>query len=288
MLIHPQFDPIAFSIPTPLGVLRAHWYGLMYLAAFMQFSFLGRWRIQRGHAPGWTVEALDDLLFFGALGVVIGGRLGQVFFYEPGYYFSQPAEILRVWKGGLSFHGGLIGVLLAMAWCARKHGLAISRNPRTSFGDRTRSWWETTDFIAPLVPLGLAFGRIGNFINGELWGRPADPSLPWAMIFPHVDALPRHPSQLYQALGEGVLLFLLLWLYASRPRPLAAVSGAFLAGYGFFRFAAEYFRTPDDGIFGLSYTVSMGQWLSLPMFAAGILILFLAYRHQPSTSKELS
>ncbi|MBI2308083.1 MAG: prolipoprotein diacylglyceryl transferase [Rhodocyclales bacterium] len=254
MLVHPQFDPIAVAV----GPLAVRWYGLMYLVAFLQFWWLGKRRIERGLAPGFSVKALDDLLFFGVLGVVLGGRLGQVLFYEPGYYLANPLEILAVWKGGMSFHGGFLGVLVAMAFVARKY---------------ERRWLEVTDFIAPLVPLGLAAGRLGNFINGELWGRVADPALPWAMVFPQVDALPRHPSQLYQMAGEGLALFVLLWLYSSRPRGTGAVSGVFLIGYGVFRFLAEYFRTPDEGIFGLSYTVSMGQWLSLPMLVAGIVLL---------------
>jgi phosphatidylglycerol:prolipoprotein diacylglycerol transferase len=261
MLIHPQFDPIAVS----LGPLAVRWYGLMYLVAFAAFYFLGRQRIRRQPDVGWSLEQLDDLLFWGVLGVVLGGRLGQVLFYEPGYYFANPAEILAVWKGGMSFHGGFLGVLVAMAWWGRKNG---------------KSFFTVTDFIAPLVPLGLAAGRIGNFINGELWGRVADASLPWAMIFPQVDSQPRHPSQLYQAGLEGLCLFLLLWLYSARPRPTGAVSGVFLIGYGAFRFIAEYFREPDAGIFGHSYAISMGQWLSLPMVAIGVFILLRA-RRQP-------
>ncbi|RZT76156.1 prolipoprotein diacylglyceryl transferase [Azospira oryzae] len=261
MLIHPQFDPIAVS----LGPLAVRWYGLMYLVAFAAFYFLGRQRIRRRPDGGWSLEQLDDLLFWGVLGVVLGGRLGQVLFYEPGYYFANPAEILAVWKGGMSFHGGFLGVLVAMAWWGRKHG---------------KSFFTVTDFIAPLVPLGLAAGRIGNFINGELWGRVADASLPWAMIFPQVDSQPRHPSQLYQAGLEGLCLFVLLWLYSTRPRPTGAVSGVFLIGYGAFRFIAEYFREPDAGIFGHSYAISMGQWLSLPMVAIGVFILLRA-RRQP-------
>ncbi len=261
MLIHPQFDPIAVS----LGPLAVRWYGLMYLVAFAAFYFLGRQRIQRRPDGGWSLEQLDDLLFWGVLGVVLGGRLGQVLFYEPGYYFANLAEILAVWKGGMSFHGGFLGVLVAMAWWGRKHG---------------KSFFTVTDFIAPLVPLGLAAGRIGNFINGELWGRVADASLPWAMIFPQVDSQPRHPSQLYQAGLEGLCLFVLLWLYSARPRPTGAVSGVFLIGYGAFRFIAEYFREPDAGIFGHSYAISMGQWLSLPMVAIGVFILLRA-RRQP-------
>lgn len=257
MLVHPQFDPVAIAI----GPIAIHWYGLMYLLAFLQFWWLGKLRITRGAAPGWETEALDDLLFYGVLGVILGGRLGQVLFYEPGYYLAHPTEILMVWKGGMSFHGGFLGVLVAMAFIARKY---------------QRSWLDVTDFIAPLVPLGLAVGRIGNFINGELWGRIADPALPWAMIFPQVDNLPRHPSQLYQAGGEGLLLFVLLWFYSAQPRGRGAVSGMFLVGYGCFRFFAEFFRTPDAGIFGLSYEVSMGQWLSLPMIIAGLLLITLA------------
>jgi phosphatidylglycerol:prolipoprotein diacylglycerol transferase len=269
MLIHPQFDPVALS----LGPLAVRWYGLMYLLAFAQFWWLGRRRIQRilKHSPlaqaGWTIPQLDDLMFYGMLGVIVGGRLGQVLFYEPGFYLSHPLEIFAIWKGGMSFHGGFLGVLVAM-WL---------------YGQKTaRTWLDITDFIAPLVPLGLAAGRIGNFINGELWGRVADPALPWAMIFPQVDLLPRHPSQLYQAGLEGLALFVILWLYASRIRPRGAVSGVFLIGYGSFRFVAEYFRAPDDGIFGLSTTVSMGQWLSLPMIVAGVVLLFLSLRKEPA------
>lgn len=264
MLIHPQFNPVAISV----GPLAIHWYGLMYLLAFLQFWWLGKHRIL-SHPQlarnGWTIQQLDDLLFYGVLGVILGGRLGQVLFYEPGYYFSDPARILAIWQGGMSFHGGFLGVLLAMAFCAHKW---------------QRAWLDITDFIAPLVPLGLAAGRVGNFINGELWGRVADPSLPWAMVFPRVDDLPRHPSQLYQAGLEGLLLFALLWIYSGKTRPRGAVSGAFLIGYGCFRFLAEYFRTPDDGIFGLSEVISMGQWLSLPMIVIGVLMLAAAHRRK--------
>jgi phosphatidylglycerol---prolipoprotein diacylglyceryl transferase len=250
MLIHPQFDPVAVS----LGPLAVRWYGLMYLAGFVAFLWLGRRRAASQPWHGMTAQDLDDLLFYGVLGVIAGGRLGQVLFYEPGYYATHPLEILAVWKGGMSFHGGFLGVLAAMALFARKRG---------------RSFFEVTDFIAPLVPLGLGAGRIGNFINGELWGRIASPELPWAMVFPQVDMAPRHPSQLYQAGLEGLALFVLLWWFSRRQRPVGQVSGLFLVGYGAFRFAAEYFREPDAGIFGLSYMVSMGQWLSLPMIVVG-------------------
>jgi phosphatidylglycerol:prolipoprotein diacylglycerol transferase len=254
MLIHPQFDPVAVS----LGPLAVRWYGLMYLAGFVAFLLLGRRRAANQPWHGIDPAALDDLLFYGVLGVILGGRLGQVLFYEPGYYLAHPLEILAVWKGGMSFHGGFLGVLVAMAVWARKTG---------------KTFFQVTDFIAPLVPLGLMAGRIGNFINGELWGRAADPSLPWAMVFPAVDGQPRHPSPLYQAAGEGLALFVVLWWFSARRRPRAAVSGVFLAGYGILRFAAEYFREPDAGIFGHSYLVSMGQWLSLPMIVVGIVLI---------------
>lgn len=255
MLIHPQFDPVAIH----LGPLAIRWYGLMYLLGFLAFLFLGHRRARQQVLNGWLPADVDDLLFYGVLGVVLGGRLGQVLFYEPGFYFSHPLEILAIWKGGMSFHGGFLGVLVAMALWGRKRG---------------RTFFEVTDFIAPLVPLGLAAGRIGNFINGELWGRVAPADLPWAMVFPQVDDQPRHPSQLYEFAGEGLLLFALLWWYSARPRPRGAVSGAFLLGYGLLRFAAEYFREPDAGIFGHSYVISMGQWLSLPMIAIGLYLLF--------------
>ncbi|MDD5248776.1 MAG: prolipoprotein diacylglyceryl transferase [Rhodocyclaceae bacterium] len=254
MLIHPQFNPIAIQ----LGPLAVRWYGLMYLAGFIAFLVLGKQRAQSQPWHGFTPEAVDDLLTWGVFGVILGGRLGQVLFYEPGYYFSHPLEIIAVWKGGMSFHGGFLGVLVAMAWWGRKHG---------------KTFFEVADFVAPLVPLGLMAGRIGNFINGELWGRVADPSLPWAMVFPQVDNLPRHPSPLYEAAGEGLLLFVLLWWYSAKERPRAAVSGMFLIGYGVARSAAEYFREPDAGIFGHSYVISMGQWLSLPMIIVGLIFL---------------
>ncbi|MFN3595068.1 MAG: prolipoprotein diacylglyceryl transferase, partial [Thiobacillaceae bacterium] len=230
MLVHPQFDPIALEI----GPLAVRWYGLMYVLAFAAFYTLARLRMARRPDIDWTLKELDDLLFWGVIGVVVGGRLGQVLFYEPGYYLANPAEILAVWHGGMSFHGGLLGVIAVMLWHARRSG---------------RRFLEVGDFVAPLVPLGLMFGRIGNFINAELWGRPASPHLPWAMIFPNVDDLPRHPSQLYQAALEGLLLFVILWFYTRRPRPVGATSGAFLLGYGALRSLGEFFRTPDDGIF---------------------------------------
>ncbi len=261
MLIHPQIDPVALK----LGPLAIHWYGLMYLLAFGLVILLGRLQIKRRPDLGWTGRDIDDLLFYGILGVVIGGRLGEVLFYQPGYYLQHPGEIIAVWKGGMSFHGGFLGVLVALAWFARKTG---------------RSFWNVADFVAPLVPTGLAAGRIGNFINGELWGRPADAELPWAMVFPHVDDLARHPSQLYQAAGEGLLLFVILWLYAAKPRAAGATSAVFLIGYGVLRFIAEFFRNPDPGIFGvLTLGLSTAQWLCLPMIAAGIGLFVWSRRH---------
>lgn len=264
MLIHPQFDPVAIH----LGPLAVHWYGLMYLLGFGLFLWLGNLRVKSQPWCGWSAKDLDDFLTWAVLGVVVGGRLGEVLFYQPGYYLQHPAEILMVWKGGMSFHGGFIGVLVAMALFARKKG---------------SSFWQVADFVAPLVPTGLAAGRVGNFINGELWGRVAPADLPWAMVFPRVDMLPRHPSQLYQALLEGLALFVILWLFSARRRPVGQVSAVFLIGYGSFRFIAEYFRTPDAGIFGQSDVISMGQWLSLPMIVAGVVLYRWAAR-QPQTA----
>ena len=255
MLVHPQFDPIAIHI----GSYGIHWYGLMYLAGFMTFLWLGRWCIANHSWTAWSPKMLDDILFYGVLGVILGGRLGYVLFYKTTYYFAHPLEILAVWQGGMSFHGGFLGVIIAMALFAHRHKL---------------SWLFITDFIAPLVPPGLAFGRIGNYINGELWGRPSD--VPWAMVFPRVDSLPRHPSQLYEFALEGLLLFALLWLYARKPRPTGMVSGLFLIGYGSFRFLVEFTREPDNFLGLLSLNMSMGQWLSLPMIIGGVLLMLFS------------
>ncbi len=254
MLTHPQFDPIALQI-GPVGI---HWYGLTYLAAFGLFYWLGSLRVQQPYwsQTGWTRRDIEDILFYGVLGVVIGGRVGYALFYKPGQYLANPADILMVWKGGMSFHGGLLGVIAAMALFART---------------RKRRFFEVTDLIAPCVPTGLACGRIGNFINGELWGRAADSSVPWAMVFPQSGtAIARHPSQIYQVLLEGVLLFVLLWLFARKGRPIGQVSAAFLIGYGVLRFVAEYFREPDSFLGLLAFNMSMGQWLCVPMVAFGV------------------
>ena len=258
MLTHPQFDPVLFS----LGPVAVRWYGLMYVIAFVAFVMLGKYRARKGPANGVTEEGVDDMLLYGVLGVILGGRLGYVLFYKPEYYLSHPLEIPQIWAGGMSFHGGFLGVLVAIGiFCAR----------------RKLRWITTMDFVAPLVPLGLAAGRLGNFINGELPGRATD--VPWGMWFPQVDRVPlaRHPSQLYQFALEGLALFAILWWYSSKPRPAGAVSGAFLLGYGVFRFLAEFGRQPDDFLGLLAMGLSMGQWLSLPMILGGM--AFLAWAH---------
>ena len=252
MLVHPQFDPVAIHL-GPLGI---HWYGLMYMVGFLSLLWLGKWRIRRHPEAGWTETDLDDILFYGALGVILGGRLGYALFYQPLYFFHHPAEILALWAGGMSFHGGFLGVLLAMALFARKKGCR---------------WLALMDFVAPLVPIGLGAGRLGNFINGELWGRATD--LPWGMVFPRVDGVPRHPSQLYEFGLEGIVLFGLLWGYSSRPRPVGAVSALFLIGYGASRFMVEFAREPDSFLGSLALGMSMGQWLSLPMLLVGMWML---------------
>lgn len=288
-LLHPQFDPVALS----LGPLHVRWYGLMYLVAFLLFVLLGRYRIRTRPDLGWTRDELDDLLFYGMLGVILGGRFGYILFYKAGFYFSHPLEMLKVWEGGMSFHGGLLGVLLALWLFARRTG---------------RHFLQVGDFVAPLVPTGLAAGRIGNFINGELWGRVTSPDAPWAMVFPqawHADGrllledpsvresavqyldpashqvmtgLARHPSQLYQFALEGLTLFAILWLFSRKPRPMGAVSGLFLIGYGCFRFIAEFAREPDDFLGLLAGHLSMGQWLSLPMILSGVAMLAWSQR----------
>ena len=269
MLVHPQFNPVALAI----GPLQIHWYGLTYLVAFALFLALAHARARQPQyaQAGWSKRDVEDLLFWGVVGVVLGGRIGYALFYKPGHYLANPLEILAVWKGGMSFHGGMLGVILAMVAFARSRG---------------RRWLDVTDLIAPCVPTGLVSGRIGNFINGELWGRAADPSLPWAMVFPQSGSnMPRHPSQLYQFALEGLLLFMLLWLYARRPRATGQVSGAFLVGYGLFRFIAEYFREPDAFLGTLALGLSMGQWLCLPMIAAGVALWAWAGRQAHAAAR---
>ncbi|MCC6535240.1 MAG: prolipoprotein diacylglyceryl transferase [Burkholderiales bacterium] len=257
MLVHPQFDPVAISL-GPLGI---RWYGLMYLVGFLAGLVLGRRRAQRDAWRGFSAREIDDVLFYCVVGVVLGGRLGYVLFYKPAYYLAHPLEIFYVWQGGMSFHGGFLGVLAAMLLFVRKSG---------------KPWLGVMDFVAPIVPPGLAAGRLGNFINAELWGRPSE--VPWAMVFPHVDGMARHPSQLYEFALEGVVLFVVLWMFSRRPRPAGAVSALFLIGYGLSRFVVEYTREPDSFLGLLALGLSMGQWLSLPMIGIGAWLLWWSYR----------
>lgn len=272
-----QIDPVAFSV----GGFAIYWYSMMYLVAFGAFWFLGRVRANRADAP-LAPKQVGDFLFWGVIGVIVGGRLGYVLFYGFEQLLDSPLFLFQIRDGGMSFHGGLIGVLVAIWLYGRHLGCGFLR---------------LGDFIAPLAPVGLAAGRIGNFIGGELWGRLTD--VPWAVIFPAavpagalsgqslqqqymegaLDVFARHPSQLYQAALEGVLLFVVLWIYSARPRPTGAVSGVFLIGYALLRFGAEFFREPDAqlGFVALDW-MTMGQVLSLPMFAAGIVLLVWAFR----------
>lgn len=254
-MIYPQIDPVALS----LGPVQVHWYGLMYLFGFVGAWLLGRMRAKR---YGWSVTEVEDLLFYGAIGVIVGGRLGYVLFYDLAANLAQPLNIFKIWQGGMSFHGGLIGVLTAFWWFARK---------------TDRTFFAVSDFIAPLVPIGLLTGRIGNFINSELWGKVSD--VPWAMVFPNGGDLPRHPSQLYEAGLEGLLLFIILWWYSAKPKAMGSVSGLFLLGYGSFRFLVEFVRVPDEQYGYLAFDwLTMGQVLSLPMMMIGIYWIVRAYK----------
>jgi phosphatidylglycerol:prolipoprotein diacylglycerol transferase len=253
MLNYPQFDPIMISI----GPLDLRWYGMMYVLGILSAWLLGRYRASNPW-NNWTVGKLDDFITWAIVGVVLGGRFGYVFFYNADFYLANPLKIFAVWEGGMSFHGGLLGVIVASWLFGRLNGL---------------TFMEVGDFIAPLVPPGLFFGRIGNFINAELWGRYTD--LPWAMPFPGAGGLPRHPSQLYEAALEGLVLFVVLWWYSSKPRPSGCVGGLFLLGYGTFRFLVEFAREPDAhlGFIALNW-LSMGQLLCLPMMALGAFLLW--------------
>jgi phosphatidylglycerol:prolipoprotein diacylglycerol transferase len=258
---YPHIDPVALS----LGPLSIHWYGLMYLLGFVFAWLLGRYRAS---AHGWTTAEVEDLLFYGALGVVLGGRLGYILFYDLPTNLAHPSNIIRIWEGGMSFHGGLLGVLIAFWWFARK---------------QKRTFFEVSDFIAPMVPIGLFFGRIGNFINGELWGRVSD--VPWAMAFPTGGPLPRHPSQLYEALLEGLILFILLWILSAKPRKKGLISGVFMLGYGVFRFVIEFVRVPDPQYGYIAFDwLTMGQILCLPMVLVGVVIILWSIK-QPAPTK---
>ncbi len=255
----PMIDPVALR----LGFLELRWYGLMYLLAFATAWGLGRYRVRLSQTKPhpiykpWTASNFDDLLTIGMLGVIIGGRLGYVFFYDLANFLQDPLEIFRVWNGGMSFHGGLLGVLAAMWYYGRRNG---------------RHFLEVMDFVAPFVAPGLFFGRIGNFINGELWGNVS--SVPWAVVFPHAGPLPRHPSQLYEAILEGLLLFIIVWIYSAKPRKLGAIAGVFATWYGLSRFLVEFVRMPDSHLGYLAFGwMTMGQILSLPLIAVGAWLL---------------
>ncbi|ORU90600.1 MAG: prolipoprotein diacylglyceryl transferase [Cycloclasticus sp. symbiont of Poecilosclerida sp. M] len=255
MLNYPEIDPVAITF----GPLPIHWYGLMYVVGFVGAWVLGRYRAK---AIGWSEEDIDDLIFYAALGAVLGGRIGYVLFYNFASFLSDPIVIFKVWQGGMSFHGGLIGVLVAMYLFGKK-----IKQP----------FFAVTDFIAPLVPIGLCSGRIGNFINGELWGKPTDFYL--GMLVPSLGDIPRHPSQLYEAALEGVALFIMLWFYSSKPKPMMAVSGLFLLGYGAFRFIVEFLRLPDAHLGYLAFGwLTMGQILTVPMVVLGTFFIIRAYQ----------
>ena len=265
MLPYPQIDPVALAI----GPLKIHWYGLMYLIGIGAAWLILSRRLNR-FDPTWTKEKLSDLVFWVAMGVIVGGRLGYVLFYDLSAYIANPLLIFEVWKGGMAFHGGLIGVMLAVWGFGKRNG---------------KSFFQIMDFIAPVVPIGLGAGRIGNFINAELWGKASD--VPWAMIFPtDPQQLARHPSQLYQFALEGVALFLILWLYSRKPRPTMAVSGMFALFYGIFRFIVEFVRGPDAQRGYLAFGwVTMGQILCIPMIAGGLLLIWWAYNRDPAAQK---
>lgn len=256
MLTHPNFDPVALQ----LGPLAVHWYGLMYVCGFLGVYLLWLYRIKtypQYAESNWDADKISDLIFYGALGAVIGGRLGYVLFYKPAYYLANPLEVVLVNQGGMSFHGGLLGVIVALYWFSKKINL---------------SFMQVADFVAPVAPLGLFFGRMGNFINQELWGKTTD--LPWGMVFTNGGPLPRHPSMLYEALLEGLLLLILLWWLARKPRSMGVLSGLFLIGYALARMAVEFVRIPDTHLNYLLFDwVTMGHLLSLPMLLLGAFLV---------------
>lgn len=257
MLIFPNIDPIAVKI----GPINIYWYGVMYLIGFAAAYWLC-YRRRTIVQPPWTKDEIIDLFFYGAVGVIFGGTWGYILFYEPQTFITDPLRALRFWEAGRSFHGGLIGVIVAVWIYALVH---------------KRKFWAICDFVAPVVPIGLATGRLGNFINAELWGRVTD--VPWGMVFPNAGNLPRHPSQLYEFALEGVLLFIILQWYSQKPRPIGSVSGLFLLGYGLFRFIVEFFREPDvaQGFVAFDW-LTRGQELSLPMILVGAFIMLFAIR----------
>lgn len=267
MLAYPQIDPVALTI----GPVKVHWYGLMYVIGIAAAWWLTRRRASRPGFP-WSVGQIEDLIFYAAIGLVIGGRLGYILFYNTQAFLAEPLMILRVWEGGMAFHGGLLGVLAAVLWFGWRNAIGF---------------FELTDFIAPYVPIGLFAGRIGNFINGELWGRPTD--VPWAMVFPHAGPEPRHPSQLYEAFLEGIVLFVVLRLFQKFRPPIMATSGLFLLVYGLCRTAVEFFRTPDAHLGFIAFDwLTMGQLLSLPMIVLGVVFLAWAYQKKRYSSAVLN
>lgn len=258
MFIYPEIDPVALKI----GPLSIHWYGLMYLIGFVSAWFLANIKAKKSHQ--WTSQQVSDLIFYMALGVLLGGRIGYVLIYSLPSFLANPLMLFKIWGGGMSFHGGLLGVILSMWLFARKNHKSI---------------YVVGDFVAPLVPIGLAAGRLGNFINGELWGRVTD--VPWGVVYPFLGPEPRHPSVIYEFLLEGVVLFFILWFYSAKPRPTKAVSGLFLLCYGLFRIFIEFFRQPDAALgFIAFHWLTMGQLLSIPMVFLGALLLYLAYTHK--------
>ena len=265
MLQYPDINPVAIA----LGPLKIHWYGITYLVAFLVGWHLAKYRAGRPKS-GWKPDEIGDVVFYIVLGVIIGGKLGSVLFYNWDQFLESPLRVLNPMNAGMSFHGGFIGVMVAFFLYARSTG---------------RTFWQVADFIAPAFPIGLGAGRIGNFINGELWGRVTD--VPWGMVFPHVGEEPRHPNQLYQFFCEGILLFALIWWFSNKPRPRMAVSGLFAVAYGVYRFLIEFVREPDRHLGFIAFDwLTMGQLLSLPMILVGLLLLFLAYRNQPVSSGQ--
>ena len=256
MIAYPEINPVALD----LGPLKVHWYGLTYLIGFVGAYFLMNYRAKK--TGEFTQEQVSDLVFWGALGVILGGRFGYVLFYNFSHFLSDPLSLFAIWEGGMSFHGGMLGVMISLTLYGRKIN---------------KTFFELMDFVVPVVPIGLGAGRIGNFIGGELWGRVTD--VPWAMVFPRADEFPRHPSQLYQFALEGVALFLIVWFFSSKPRPRMVVSGIFLASYGVFRFIVEFARQPDSHI-GFLYGdwLTMGQVLSTPMILIGIAFVVIGYK----------
>jgi phosphatidylglycerol:prolipoprotein diacylglycerol transferase len=259
VLVAPDINPIAVD----LGPIKIHWYGLMYVLGFVAVWWLGSRRVKQP-GSGWTEAQLSDVIFYGVFGILLGGRLGYVLFYNLPFYLDHPLDILKIWQGGMAFHGALLGVIAALWWVGRKHG---------------KAFFAVTDFVAPWAPIGLGLGRIGNFINQELWGRVTD--LPWGMVFRGAGELPRHPSQLYQAALEGVALFAILWLYTRKPRPVGAVSGLFVMCYGLQRFLVEFARQPDAQLGFVLGPFTMGQLLSVPMILAGVAIVYWSYNKSP-------